>query len=85
MIATVYSSLEVMEKLLGLGADPNIINNNGDSALSLAFQSENIPTIKMLLKQNINKGFEKCIKSLAKSNTPIFAQIESFASHLKMK
>ena len=52
MTATEYSSLEVMEKLLSLGANPNIINNDGDSALSEAFTSENIPAIKMLLQHN---------------------------------
>ena len=42
MIATEYSSLEVMEKLLTLDADLNIINNYGESALSEAFESENL-------------------------------------------
>ena len=78
MIATVYSSLEVMEKLLSLGADPNIINKHGSSALSEAFESENIPAIKMLLQQNIDKGIGKCVECLAKSNTPIIDEIEDF-------
>ena len=67
-----------MDKLLSLGADPNIINNNGNSALSKAFTSENIPAIKMLLKRNINKGVSKCVESLAKSNTPIISEISNF-------
>ena len=79
MIATGYSSLEVMQKLVSLGADPNIINNTtGDSALSYAFESENIYAIKMLLKLNINRGIEKCIECLAKSDAPIIDEIKTF-------
>ena len=78
MMATLDSTLEAMEKLLSLGADPNIIHESGESALAMAFTSENIPAINMLLNQNINKGLEKCFECLAKSSTLIEKEISNF-------
>ena len=78
MIATAYIALDVIEELLSLGADPNSLNEYGGSALSLAFETENIPAINMLLNQNISKGLQRCFECLAKSNTPIVEEISHF-------
>ena len=72
MIATQNSNIAIMQKLIESGADINLINKDGDSALLLAIFNRNTSMIDFLLANSadnsiINKnGFSalKLLKSL---------------------
>ena len=48
MSAALTRSNEVIQVLLTAGADPNIIDSNGNTALTHAIQSEDISTMELL-------------------------------------
>ena len=59
MYATIYNLRSIVELLLKKGAEPNIQNNYGNSALHLAYKNENIFIINLLLEY----GAEQKIKN----------------------
>ena len=66
MEAAWKSSLETIDVLLRLGADPNILNNYGQSALWYALDSNNLATVKKLLPVS-NSGMEAVFQQFPKS------------------
>ena len=60
MYATIYNLRSIVELLLKKGAEPNIQNNYGNSALHLAYKNENIFIINLLLEY----GAEQKIKNI---------------------
>jgi len=55
MAATVKGNFKMTEILLQNGANPDLTNEAGISALMYAVQFKNISTIKLLLQHNANK------------------------------
>jgi len=55
MAATVKGNLKIVELLLENGANPDLTNEDGISALMYAIQFKNISIVKLLLKYKANK------------------------------
>ena len=77
MEAAWKSSLETLNVLLTLGADPNILNNRGQTALWFALDSNNLATVKKLLPVS-NRGLESVFQQFPKSSIHFSEEVKSF-------
>lgn len=58
-IVYLFNDVELLELLLGYGADPNIVTCDGQTPLSLAVVSSNSSAVKILLKANAVLHFQE--------------------------
>ena len=77
MDAAWQSSLESVDVLLSLGADPNILNKNNNSAFWYALDSNNLPTVKKLLPVS-DKGLEAIFQQFPKSSILYSEEVKSY-------
>ena len=77
MFAAWRSSIETINVLLRLRADPNILNKNKESALWFALDSNNLATVKKLLPVT-NKGLEGVFQKFPSSSILFSEEIKSF-------
>ena len=77
MFAAWESSLETIDVLLRLGADPNIPNVKFNSALWFALDSNNLATVKKLLPVS-NKGLDGVFNKFPTSSILFSEEIKSF-------
>ena len=63
--------------LLSLGADPNILNKNNNSAFWYALDSNNLPTVKKLLPVS-DKGLEAIFQQFPKSSILYSEEVKSY-------
>ena len=77
MFAAWESSLETIDVLLRLGADPNILNVKFNSALWFALDSNNLATVKKLLPVS-NKGLDGVFNKFPTSSILFSEEIKSF-------
>ena len=78
MLASQYGAVASMQKLLDLGCDPDLLDDDGDSALYYAIDSEVLPAVHMLLATT-TQGLKSCITQLAQSTAlPMSNEIKHF-------
>ena len=77
MDAARESSLETIDVLLRLGADPNILDNDSRSALWFALYSNNLATVKKLLPVS-SKGLEGVFQQFSKSSILFSEEVKYF-------
>ncbi|MFN7038615.1 MAG: ankyrin repeat domain-containing protein, partial [Alphaproteobacteria bacterium] len=79
-------STELLQKLIEAGANPNIVNNGGNTALRLAILAEDLDKVKILLKAGAEINLTENAKSeiyLALENENIAIVLELFKSQHK--
>ena len=62
--ATQYNLKSVIELLLLKGADPNIQNKFGNSALHLAYKNDNVFIINLLIEHGADTKLKNCNRIL---------------------
>ena len=79
MSAARQGGVETVKVLLNKGADPDILDVNGETALSRAIKAEDSPTVE-LLAQMTNTSLRDSLSALARSSMSISPIVESFVA-----